>query len=486
MCDETAHEPEPIFDECVPIARSPEDPRSPAPQAPSSNHESTTRSTAPRLRAFEPHTPAHFTFHHHTIEIDMAEDALRSSATDPERRGGSIARAFDKIRAAMKRRSSSEPNVQSPAPSDATAQESAIKAVEPARIRSTSTLPPRTSDDAISPFAIAGATEPAPRTIATEAQIEVDSEDGEDLDEPLLPLPVSSGRKTLTAEGAREMFAQHGMQYGPRSQCPMQEPPNKIRRVEKPIRLRVHWTCHQCSTQFGIERICVECGHHRCRDCARHPPKKVRELVDSTRIAFEQESVDSARIAFEQESVRSGPSGSGAQIAEGEAGPAPRETPLPAVQSPLQLTGPLELDDGNEADGDADLRDFDFTMYARPRAGVHTVLKPKARVARRICHECDTTIHPSTRNECQNCGHLKCSQCPRVPPKSRKHGKCAVVSEPQSDEEEVPVVRAVQRVYRKPRQRVRYTCEHCDSLFIDRDRCNGCGHERCTNCHREP
>ncbi|EME78487.1 uncharacterized protein MYCFIDRAFT_212397 [Pseudocercospora fijiensis CIRAD86] len=125
-------------------------------------------------------------------------------------------------------------------------------------------------------------------------------------------------------------------------------------------------------------------------------------------------------------------------------------------------------------------------MYARPRAGIQTVIKPRAQLGRRICHKCEHDIQPATRNECQSCGHLKCSQCPRLPQKSRRHGKSAQHGEEQCVDEEVPMVKAVQRVHRKPRQRVRYTCEHCDSLFVERSRCLGCGHERCTNCHREP
>jgi hypothetical protein len=45
---------------------------------------------------------------------------------------------------------------------------------------------------------------------------------------------------------------------------------------------------------------------------------------------------------------------------------------------------------------------------------------------------------------------------------------------------------SVQRVYKQPRQRVRWTCDMCDSVFISRDRCDNCHHEKCGDCIRSP
>lgn len=45
-------------------------------------------------------------------------------------------------------------------------------------------------------------------------------------------------------------------------------------RVAKNIRMRVRYTCHNCSTTFGHERVCVGCQHRRCTKCSRYPPKK--------------------------------------------------------------------------------------------------------------------------------------------------------------------------------------------------------------------
>ena len=45
---------------------------------------------------------------------------------------------------------------------------------------------------------------------------------------------------------------------------------------------------------------------------------------------------------------------------------------------------------------------------------------------------------------------------------------------------------AIQRVFKQPRQRVRWTCDHCDSTFTHRDRCSNCQHEKCADCIRSP
>ncbi|KAJ9602763.1 hypothetical protein H2200_012543 [Cladophialophora chaetospira] len=50
-------------------------------------------------------------------------------------------------------------------------------------------------------------------------------------------------------------------------------------RVHKNIRMRVRYTCHNCSTTFGRERLCAECQHRRCTRCTRYPPRRDRPKV---------------------------------------------------------------------------------------------------------------------------------------------------------------------------------------------------------------
>ncbi|KAK5938355.1 hypothetical protein PMZ80_009325 [Knufia obscura] len=50
-----------------------------------------------------------------------------------------------------------------------------------------------------------------------------------------------------------------------------------VERVHKRKRQRVHWSCHECKSTFGKEKICPQCSHVRCSTCVRYPPKKKGE-----------------------------------------------------------------------------------------------------------------------------------------------------------------------------------------------------------------
>ncbi|EXJ55745.1 hypothetical protein A1O7_08675, partial [Cladophialophora yegresii CBS 114405] len=50
-------------------------------------------------------------------------------------------------------------------------------------------------------------------------------------------------------------------------------------RVHKSIRMRVRYTCHNCATTFGRDRVCVGCQHRRCSRCSRYPPRKDKPKV---------------------------------------------------------------------------------------------------------------------------------------------------------------------------------------------------------------
>ncbi|KAL1304516.1 hypothetical protein AAFC00_003503 [Neodothiora populina] len=44
----------------------------------------------------------------------------------------------------------------------------------------------------------------------------------------------------------------------------------------------------------------------------------------------------------------------------------------------------------------------------------------------------------------------------------------------------------LQRVYRKPRQRIRYMCHTCNVPLLQSQNCDKCGHHRCPQCIRRP
>ncbi|EFR00234.1 hypothetical protein MGYG_03237 [Nannizzia gypsea CBS 118893] len=111
--------------------------------------------------------------------------------------------------------------------------------------------------------------------------------------------------------------------------------------------------------------------------------------------------------------------------------------------------------------------------------GQDLVRKPVRQRVRRTCHVCSTLFEGSA-TECLNCHHLRCKKCPRDPAKIDKYpdgypGDAEPPFEPQ------------ERIWRKPRRRVRWTCHECSSMFTGGEKiCLQCHHERCGGCIRDP
>lgn len=129
-------------------------------------------------------------------------------------------------------------------------------------------------------------------------------------------------------------------------------------RIEKPIRMRIHRTCHQCNTTFGGNKICTSCQHNRCSQCPRYPPKK-----DKTK-------------------------GKRKEIEE--------------------IVGGIEVDDYYG------LREQIVLTIPSRTGGQGLVRKtPKQRV-RRTCHQC-STMFTAGNKICASCNHVRCVDCPRDP-----------------------------------------------------------------------
>ncbi|KAK4494738.1 hypothetical protein PRZ48_014094 [Zasmidium cellare] len=410
-------------------------------------------------------------------------------------RRGSWARAFDRVRAAMKRRSSSNRMLPTVEQHDRPSQEPAATAPEPINtISQTPAVEDETANAEPEPtMAPVLPTNEAP-IIDVDADIDVDDDPAEDEEDT--PIPTFSSRTAMADEKARDLFAKYNMRYDPRGKQRQQEPPNKIRRVEKPVRLRVHWTCHECRLQFGLEKVCASCGHRRCRECIRHPPKRAREPLQFNEApvhdeALVHEAVEEPAMGGEEQattdpdllSYREEPAAPPRSNENASPNGTPR-TSAPVATAGEPLSSPqLEIDDDAEIDY-ANLRSTQYTIYTRPRAAIHSVLHPPTKTTRRTCHECTATLRRNGNGsqDCPNCGHVKCDLCtPATESQLQEPGPSN-----QQPEEEVPMYRAVKRVYRKTRQRVRYRCENCNTHFVDSDRCTECGHERCQACHREP
>ncbi|RDW62876.1 uncharacterized protein DSM5745_08442 [Aspergillus mulundensis] len=197
-----------------------------------------------------------------------------------------------------------------------------------------------------------------------------------------------------------------------------------VQRVVKPIRMRVRRTCHRCQTTYGPDRVCVNCQHVRCKKCPRYPAPKPKDEQERTETALQ------TILAQKAQPVQ----------------PKPREH---------QLTLPSRT------------------------GGQDLIRKPIRQRVRRTCHRCNTLFAPHA-TECASCRHLRCKICPRDPAKHDKYpdgypGDAEPPFEPPA------------RTWKKPRQRVRYTCHECSTVYRSGQKnCANCGQEKCAETIRDP
>jgi len=243
------------------------------------------------------------------------------------------------------------------------------------------------------------------------------------------PPPTPAGttryidRHALQQERARALFAKYGLTLESHDWIATPASMPAVERVEKSIRMRVHRSCHHCGTIYGSEKVCLQCEHKRCKKCPRYPKKK-------TPAGNEREK-------------------------EKDTDEKPRKKRVLMVTTKA----------GNEL------------------AHQH----PKQRI-RRTCHKCETLFVPPTATICEQCRHIRCTKCPREPAKLQKWPAGYPGDlEADSDSEVEKQLEKFRRTWRKPRARVRWECDQCDSTFINGSpSCPGCGHERCDKCTRSP
>ncbi|KAE8370993.1 hypothetical protein BDV26DRAFT_299223, partial [Aspergillus bertholletiae] len=232
----------------------------------------------------------------------------------------------------------------------------------------------------------------------------------------------------IQEEKARSLFAKYGLTLEPGEWKPTID--TEVQRVAKPIRMRVRRTCHRCQTTFGIDKLCTNCQHVRCKKCPRYPPQKSHDHTESA-----------LQTILSQKGKE--------PIAAAAATAAPRKAKSPPITIPSR-TGGQDL-----------------------------VRKEVKQRVRRTCHRCCTTFAPES-TECENCKHTRCKKCPREPPKLDKYpdgypGDVEPPAEPPA------------RTWKKPRLRVRYTCHQCSTLYRSGENtCSNCGQEKCSETIRNP
>lgn len=241
------------------------------------------------------------------------------------------------------------------------------------------------------------------------------------------PLPIQDYR----VKRAADLFEKYGVDLDP-DLCPYETRPattGRLERVEKPIRMRLHHHCHHCSLAIGPTGVCVNCGHKLCKKCYRFPDEK-KDAKPPEPKDKKRKAVSPSRSETLENWLVSTPSSSLAFR------PA---TKGPAVSSVSAL-----------------------------------------RRVRRLCHQC-TAPFIWTERVCQDCDHEMCSMCPQDPP--------AATADPSGTPSLAPtqVIHQRDRIFKKPRLRLRYNCEQCGTLLQEKtDFCSRCGHLRCQNCKRNP
>lgn len=276
---------------------------------------------------------------------------------------------------------------------------------------------------------------------------------------PVVPMVISNW-SAVQEDRARVLFAKYGLSLEPGE---WQSPADMaVQRIDRPVRMRVRRYCHRCQTTFSADRVCVNCQHVRCKKCPRHgsskfqgssmfqnqvdPPipatmfqEQVNRPISAPRFENQLDRPITARVSSTKAN----------QIlakARGEDKPASRKEPQLTLPSP---TGGQDL--------------------------VHR--KPRQRV-RRFCHMCQT-MYANKSKECANCSHIRCKKCPRDPPNLKKYPN----GYPGDAE---PPFERQERVYKKPRRRVRYTCHKCSTEYAGSKVCTNCGQEKCEETIRNP
>lgn len=345
------------------------------------------------------------------------DDSSQQPAADSaSRRRSSFGRALDRFKLAFARKHSNKAVPSSSRPDVPTTHPTTVPepAVEDAGVAPAST-PPTGLITTTSP--------------AFEPPLEVQEnpiDDFDDNEEPIIPVEIGATRTGLSEEKAKALFEKYGLKYAAAKRA-QQEPPSKIRRVERPIRIRLHWTCEHCNTPFGQDKVCRSCGHDRCGDCVRSPPQRVLRILEKSKKEKEAEEIrQQTASALPEEDTVPGPSTT--TLAEKiSIAPQPEASSVPFSRPAVAPQGdPRQLR-------------FVYTIRSAALGG-------------------------------------------RVGGIELYHQK------PWNPKEHRPDATAptIQRVYKQPRQRIRWTCDRCDSLFIQRDICSNCQHQKCEDCVRQP
>ena len=240
--------------------------------------------------------------------------------------------------------------------------------------------------------------------------------------------------------------------------------PATARRVQKSARMRTHRSCHECGVDFGHGIHCRACHHRLCGECPRTPGRGIKEAMAQAReFPFHVVSEESSTTSPD----------------------------LLMAEAPTAVSDQLDISSNNMPSSSKQVAHPSISLD--PIAAEDSFL-PTLEVDDDIPDCAPIRIAHTSR-------HGKDKQITSTSPRSSHHSKdhpliyqvCLLIglTVPYSISTiRDPILRApagVQRIYRKPRQRVRYTCHECSTPFQSHGRtCDKCAHERCLECRERP
>jgi len=285
---------------------------------------------------------------------------------------------------------------------------------------------------------------------------------------------------TQQEEKAKLLFAKYGFSLEARDWTPSNRTGvGETTWVEKKVRVRIHRECHKCKTSFGNSKVCISCDHVRCKSCPRWPPVAIKKDATATVSSTTTTVAPSTRAPEVKATVTAVAPASGSF--ETSASESEKENVALSGSNSPGTFSLLTVDsvEQNELERERHL------TKVHQRRGADVVYRPPHHRVRRKCHKCDTLFN-GRATDCENCGHQRCPNCPRDPTKFSKYpeglGYPGDVPEPEL------LYPALERVYRKPRHRIRFVCHECSATFLNSQEktCASCKHERCAMCERQP
>jgi hypothetical protein len=263
---------------------------------------------------------------------------------------------------------------------------------------------------------------------------------------------------------------------------PIPRRPTPAARVEKIVKMRVHWHCHKCSCAVGNNGVCIACGHEQCNLCTKktgghsaHEKAQARKVMD-WRASVTDSTMEDATV---------------------------EKTPLLAPHIHDSGTSSLFREKSRSVSPTiADLPNILSKIGSAFRRG-----SPTNRV-RRLCHICHAPFLVSSRH-CGACDHQQCSRCPKevstttsaaaanpttrfdmMNEKQIHKAQLKLLSRAERDVEKErrkqKEKEKKERAIKTPRYRIKYTCEICGKRFGEGLKVCECGHEKCDSCGRWP